>query len=137
MGRERLKIGEVAKLAGVGVDAIRFYERRGVLPAASRRASGYREFTAATVERIRFAKKLQALGFTLQEIVELLRTVDAGVATCDSERFRVEGVLDRIDEKISALRVLRGDLARTLRRCREGKCRLLEPVSPTRKALRA
>ena len=121
-----LKIGEVARKTSVGVDTIRFYERRGILPTASRRASGYRQFTQATVERIRFAKALQGLGFTLEEIVGMLRAVDAGTARCETERFRVEKVLHRVDAKIAELRRLRGELAGTLRRCREGTCRLLE-----------
>lgn len=120
-----LRIGQVARQAGISIDAIRYYERRGVLPPATRRPSGFREFTGATVERIRFAKSLQSLGFTLQDIAELLRAVDAGTATCTSQRHRVEGVLARVDEELAALRSVRANLSRTLRQCREGRCPIL------------
>jgi len=121
-----LKIGSVAKQAGVSVDTVRFYERRGVLPAPQRRASGYRQYSAATVERIRFAKALQSLGFTLEEVTFVLRDVDTGVATCTQERPRFEAVLARIDEKIAELRAVRRELAATLRRCGDGRCTLRE-----------
>ena len=117
-----LKIGAVARGAGVSVDAVRFYERRGVLPPPRRRASGYREYTGATVERIRFAKALQALGFTLGEVVCVLRDVDAGTASCEQERPRFEQVLGRIDAKIDELTALRRSLVSTLRACGEGHC---------------
>ena len=71
-----MKIGEVAKAAGVTVDTVRFYERRGVLPAADRKPSGYRVFTESTVERIQLAKSLQELGCTLDEVIDALRSHD-------------------------------------------------------------
>jgi DNA-binding transcriptional MerR regulator len=123
---EALKIGEVAERGGITVDAVRFYERRGVLPAPVRRASGYRQYSEATIERIRFVKSLQALGFTLDEITDVLRAVDAGVASCERERPRFESVLARIDQKIGALTAIRRDLLATLKRCRDGNCTFLE-----------
>ena len=60
-----MKIGEVAAGAGVSIDTVRFYERRGVLPEPERTASGYRTYTDASVERLRLARRLQSLGFTL------------------------------------------------------------------------
>lgn len=117
-----LKIGQVAKAAGVGVDTVRFYERRGVLPAARRRDYGYREFTEATVERIQFAKNLQNLGFTLDDVVSLLKAVDAGTANCASEKHRFEVVLARVDEKIASLKDVRRRLVKTLDRCEAGEC---------------
>jgi DNA-binding transcriptional MerR regulator len=127
---ETLKIGEVARRAGITVDAVRFYERRSVLPAPARRASGYRQYSEATIERIMFARSLQALGFALDEIADLLRAVDAGVANCARERPRFEAVLARIDGKIGQLSAIRRDLAATLKRCREGSCTLLERARP-------
>ena len=64
---ELLTIGKVAKLAGVGVETIRFYEREGVLPKPKRKASGYRLFDTDTVQRIRFIRKVQGVGFSLKE----------------------------------------------------------------------
>src|SRR4051812_26420904 len=81
-----MKIGEVAGQAGVSVDTVRFYERVGVLPAPARTASGYRDYETDTVERIRFTRELQRIGFTLADAVDALAAHDAGGATCDSER---------------------------------------------------
>jgi DNA-binding transcriptional MerR regulator len=124
-----LKIGDVAKLSGVGIDTIRYYERRGILPRVPRRRSGYREFSDASVERIRLAKELQALGFRLDEIVELLRAVDSGHATCGNERRHFESVLARVEARIAELRKVRRSLIGTLRRCDAGVCPLLEPAA--------
>jgi DNA-binding transcriptional MerR regulator len=123
------KIGQVASEAGVSVDAVRFYERRGVLPEPRRGESGYRQYTSATVERIRFAKALQAIGFSLDDVVAVLRDVDAGTATCQNEQPRFETVLARIDEKIAELTAVRRRLRQTLTRCREGRCTFSEKKS--------
>lgn len=119
-----MKIGQVARQTGVSVDTIRFYERRGVLPTAERRPSGYREFTSSTVERIRMAKAMQELGFTLDEIVDALHTHDAGGATCASERWRLEAVVERLDTRIAELQRARAHAAHTLDDCRAGQCQL-------------
>jgi DNA-binding transcriptional MerR regulator len=92
-----MKIGEIAGQAGVSVDTVRFYERVGVLPAPDRTASGYRDYRPETVERIRLTRALQAVGFTLADAVDALAAHDAGGATCESERWRLQAVLDRVD----------------------------------------
>jgi DNA-binding transcriptional MerR regulator len=119
-----VKIGQVATDAGVSVDTVRFYERRGLLPAPQRRPSGYREYPPSTVERIRMARSLQPLGFSLDEIIEVLQAHEAGTATCDSERWRLEAALDRIDTKLAELRRTRRLVTTTLQKCRTGHCRL-------------
>src|ERR1044072_8687623 len=91
-GPKSLRIGEVARAAGVSVDTVRFYERRGVLPAAARRPSGYRVFPPTAADRSRSAKALQDLGFTLDEVTDALRAHDTGDATCETERWRLEAV---------------------------------------------
>src|SRR4051794_24576399 len=102
-----MKIGQVADEAGVSVDTVRFYERRGVLPTPDRLASGYRTYAPSTVERIRLARRLQALGLTLDEVIDALHVTDRGGATCASERWRLEGVLERIETKIAELQAVR------------------------------
>jgi DNA-binding transcriptional MerR regulator len=119
-----MKIGEVARAAAVSVDTVRFYERRGVLPAAERRPSGYRVFPPSAADRIRSAKALQDLGFTLDEVVDALRAHDTGDATCDSERWRLEAVVARLDERIAQLERVRRNAADCLADCRAGCCRL-------------
>ena len=86
MAENALSIGAVAKRAGVAVDTVRYYERRGALPRAERRRSGYRSFRPQAVDRILFVKELQAIGFTLDEIVEVLRLADRDTASCASVR---------------------------------------------------
>jgi len=117
-----MKIGQVADAAGVSVDTVRFYERRGVLPAPERLPSGYRTYTTATVERIRLARRLKALGLTLDEVVDALHVSDRGDATCASERWRLEGVLERIDAKIAELRAVRREVTTVIGACDRGVC---------------
>lgn len=119
-----MRIGQLAREAGVSVDTVRFYERRGVLPTADRRPSGYREFDPSAVDRIRSAKAFQDLGFTLDEIIDALHTHDAGGATCASERWRLEAVVDRLDARIAELQRARTNAANALTDCRTGHCRL-------------
>jgi DNA-binding transcriptional MerR regulator len=119
-----VKIGQVAQEAGVSVDTVRFYERRGILPAAERRPSGYRIFSAEAVEHIRMAKALQELGFTLDEVVDALTAHDQGGATCGSERWRLEAVVDRLDARIAELTRARQAAAERLQDCQAGRCRL-------------
>jgi DNA-binding transcriptional MerR regulator len=130
MPESALTIGAVAKRAGVAVDTVRYYERRGVLPRAERRTSGYRAFRPQAVERIVFVKELQAIGLSLDEIVEVLRLVDSGVASCASVRRYQEATLERIDAKIRALIVMRDRLASALAVCEAGTCTQVEEVAP-------
>ena len=118
-----MKIGQVAEQAGVSIDTVRFYERRGVLPTPERTPSGYRIYEASTVERIRFARALQHLGFTLDEAIDALRSHDTGAATCESELWRMQAVIDRIDTKIAELQATRRDVSETMDACQQGHCR--------------
>ena len=118
-----MKIGQVAADAEVTVDTVRFYERRGVLPPPQRRPSGYREYTPAAVERIRLARALQQLGFTLDEVIGALQAHDAGETSEASQLWRLEAVVDRIDAKIADLRRTRRAITDTLTECRAGRCR--------------
>ena len=125
-----MKIGQVARDADVSIDTIRFYERRGVLPAPRRQPSGYRAYDEATVDRIKLARSLQMLGLTLDEIIDALAAHDRGDATCQSERWRLESVLDRIDANIADLRRMRRGVVDVLAECDAGRCRMLgDPVA--------
>lgn len=118
-----MKIGEVATQAGVTVDTVRFYERVGVLPVPERTDSGYRDYRPETVERIALTRKLQAIGFTLAEAADALAAHDVGTATCESERWRLQVVLDRVDTKLAELTALRERIAEAQRDCATGRCR--------------
>jgi DNA-binding transcriptional MerR regulator len=126
-----MKIGEVAKQAGVSIDTVRFYERVGVLPAPERTTSGYRNYEQTTVERIHLTRRLQAIGFTLAETVDALAAHDAGNATCEAERWRLDAVLERVDAKLAELTALRRRIASVKDACESGNCQLaVAPPEP-------
>jgi DNA-binding transcriptional MerR regulator len=122
-----MKIGEVAKQAGVSVDTVRFYERVGVLPTAERTESGYRDFEPATVQRIELTRRLQEIGFTLADAIDALAAHDAGGATCQSERWRLQVVLDRVDAKLAELNALRERILQAQEACANGQCEFTTP----------
>ena len=124
-----MRIGAVADQAGVTVDTVRFYERRGLLARAERSPSGYRVFDSATVERLDLIRRLQGIGLTIAEIRDALGAHDFGGATCDSERWRIEAVRERVDTKISELTALRVRLDAVLTACVTGECSLA-PMAP-------
>jgi DNA-binding transcriptional MerR regulator len=117
-----VRIGQVAKQAGVTVDAVRFYERVGVLAPPARTESGYRDYRPETVDRIRLTRELQAIGFTLADAIDALAAHDAGGATCESERWRLQAVLDRVDAKLAELEALRGRIVEAQAACDAGRC---------------
>src|SRR5260370_23809388 len=88
-----MNIGELARSAQVNIDTIRYYERRGVLASPARRPSGYRVYSAETVERLRLARALQSRGFTLEEIVGAFHASTGGTATWETERWRLPAAL--------------------------------------------
>lgn len=98
-----LQIGQVAKLAGVGVETVRFYERQGLLGTASRRASGYRVFQPEMVRRLQFIRHAKDLGFTLKEVAELLELRTDPNGSCAEIRSLAVAKLAQIDERIAAL----------------------------------
>jgi DNA-binding transcriptional MerR regulator len=120
-----MKIGEFADTVGLSVDAIRFYERRGVLRPAPRTAGGYRTFVSADVDRVRLARQLQRLGLTIDEVVDALAAHDGDGATCASERWRLEQVESRVDAQLAALRQTRRLIRDALAACDSGCCQLV------------
>lgn len=112
-----LRIGEVAKQAGVNLDTIRYYERRGLLPKPPRTAANYRTFPADTVRRVRFVKRAQELGFTLDEIKELLSLRARPQARCADVYRRAEAKIGDIDLKMRSLRSIREALAALMAQC--------------------
>ena len=117
-----MRIGDIAKRAGVTVDTVRFYERVGVLPAPAGTESGYRDYEPETVERIQLTRELQGIGFTLSDAVGALAAHDAGGATCESERWRLQAALDRVDARLAELTALRGRIVNAQQACTDGRC---------------
>lgn len=118
-----MTIGRLAKSAGVNVDTIRYYERNGLIPAPLRRASGYREYEAADVRRLRFILRAKGLGFTLAEIGELIslsadRDIEGVKQRAQRRLAQVEQKIDELERVRSGLRTLidacpgHGDLER-------------------------
>jgi len=124
-----LRIGEVAARAGVRVDTVRFYERQGLLPAPVRTRSGYRQFPEAAVERIRFIKQAQAVGFSLVELGEVLPALEKGEVDYQRGQARLSAVAARLDAKIAELRAVRRQLTVMMDRFSAGHCEEMDRVS--------
>jgi DNA-binding transcriptional MerR regulator len=104
-------VSEIAGQAGVSPDAVRYYEKEGLLPRAPRSPSGYRQYDASTSERIRFIKGAQEMGLRLAEIGELLEIQDRGACPCGHTKTLVERHLEQIDTEMERLSTLRAELA--------------------------
>jgi DNA-binding transcriptional MerR regulator len=109
-----LRIGEVSEATGIGVEALRFYERRGLLGRPARTASGYRAYDEEVLERLAFIKRAQAIGFSLDEIGEILEMRGRGEAPCVEVREAARRKLAELDVRLRELRRYRNELARTL-----------------------
>lgn len=116
--RDDLRIGKLAELAGVNVETIRYYQRRGLLDEPKKPLGGYRHYPPDTAKRVRFIKRAQALGFTLEEVAGLLR-LDAAVA-CAETRELAAHKLGLIEEKVAELTAMRKGLAALVFKCGKG-----------------
>lgn len=96
---KKLTIGQLAKRAGVNIETIRYYERRGLIPEPPRNKSGHREYSLGEVKRTEFIKRSQALGFSLKEISELLSLRMEPGTTCADVKARVETKIEDIEKK--------------------------------------
>jgi redox-sensitive transcriptional activator SoxR len=107
-----VRVGEVAERAGVNVETLRYYERRGLLPAPERTPRGHRRYDEQTVGFLGAIKAAQAVGFTLAEIAEYLRAARRSGEPSEALRVRMAAKIDQIDGRIVALRRMRDELAR-------------------------
>jgi MerR family copper efflux transcriptional regulator len=112
-----LTIGRLAQAAGVGIPTVRFYERRGLLPRPQRRASGYRSFDPDVVQRIRFIRHAQELGFSLKEVEDLLDLRMDPRRSCADVRQRAMEKIADIDAKVAGLARMRKVLDRLVETC--------------------
>jgi DNA-binding transcriptional MerR regulator len=110
----RLKIGEVSKRSGVGIEALRFYERQGLLGRPVRTDSGYRLYDESVLDQLEFVKRAQALGFSLAEIARLTAESRAGQSPCAEVRAIVRARLAELDERLAELKRYRKELAAVL-----------------------
>jgi Hg(II)-responsive transcriptional regulator len=126
-----LRIGEVAARAGVNIQTLRFYERRGLLEEPARRPSGYRAYPPETVRVVRFIKHAQELGFTLREVEELLRLRDSTSTPCSEVQAAAEAKVADIEGKVRRLLAMKRALTLLVKSCARNaspECPLLEAL---------
>ncbi len=127
---KKLKIGEVAKKANVGVETVRFYERIGLIPCPCRLQSGYRQYSEDAVKRIQFIKNAKELGFSLKEISELFALRVRSKARCGDIKKKAEAKIADIDERIKTLQRMKSALKKLVSQCKGagpvGECPILE-----------
>ena len=103
--------GEAAKALGVGVQTLHFYEQQGLIPRPPRSRSGYRLYTPEIIERVRFIRKAQALGFSLDEVKEILGLAQRGTSPCGTVQRALAEKLREVDRRLEELRDFRAELA--------------------------
>ena len=109
-----LKIGEVASRSGIGIEALRFYERSGLLGLPGRTQSGYSVYDEAVLQRLDFIKRAQVLGFSLDEIKRIIADKQAGRSPCLEVREIVRHRLEELDERLKEMRRYRRELGAAL-----------------------
>ena len=112
-----MKIGELAKRAEVPIDTVRYYEREGLIPPPIRRASGYRDYVDADVDRLRFMRRAKGLGFTLHEIRELLSLTAMSGDDMAALNAQTQAKLRDVEERIHALTRIREALQSLVTAC--------------------
>jgi MerR family transcriptional regulator, copper efflux regulator len=127
-----LTIGQLARAAGVGVQTVRYYERRGLIPEPPRSASGYRKYPSSDVARLGFIRRAQGLGFTLREIEELLSLRSAPGTSPAEVRERVQVKIVDVEARMAELERIRDALTQMAEACEVhgllGDCPFLEAL---------
>ena len=132
MSRDGLLIGEVAKRSGASRKALRLYEAAGILPAARRTSSGYRVFDSDALALLAFVRQAQRLGFTLDQIKEIVAIKRAGRAPCPHVRDLVKRKAEELEQRLADLMEIREGLRallqswRSLRQNRAAVCPHIE-----------
>jgi Hg(II)-responsive transcriptional regulator len=127
-----MRTSQLAARAGVNVQTLRYYERRGLLPEPVRLASGYRSYDPGAVRLVRFVKRAQQLGFSLEEIDALLDLAAGGPDSCDAARAIAGEKLGELERKIADLSAMRESLRQLVATCDRSRskriCPLLEAI---------
>jgi MerR family transcriptional regulator, mercuric resistance operon regulatory protein len=128
-----MRSGQVAEEAGVNIQTLRYYERRGLLARPRRLDSGYRAYAPETVDSVRFIKRAQELGFALSEIETLLDLSRGGPRDCDQALVLANGKIAELDRKIASLQAMRDSLGRLVATCqlprKERECPIIQSIS--------
>jgi MerR family transcriptional regulator, copper efflux regulator len=114
---ETLTISRLARLGGVNLETVRYYERRGLLPKPPRTEAGYRQFSPDAARRLRFIKRAQELGFSLNEVKELLALRIDSRKNRTNVRLHAEAKIADIEQKIAALSAMKATLRELALRC--------------------
>lgn len=126
-----MRIGELAKATGTKAETIRYYEREGILPAADRTDSNYRDYSQNHLAALTFVRRARGLGFSMAQVRELLALSDHDEKPCEDVDQLVLQQLSDVDSKIADLTTLREELAQLSRSCqsdRIGECRIVESL---------
>lgn len=130
----KLTIGKVATAAGVNVETIRFYQRRGLLSEPPKTDGGFRYYERSTISRVRFVKRAQALGFSLDEIAGLLDLQES--SACEPTHAAAIHKLSLVDERITDLKRIRARLKTLIQQCETGTsasgCPIIESLGADR-----
>ena len=111
--------GELAKECGVNIEALRYYERRGLIDLPRRSEIGYRLYSDEDAAKIRFIRNAQKLGFTLNEIMELLKLRINKTESCESVLAKAQKKLNEVEQKIKGLKSMQKVLKQMIHRCEE------------------
>jgi MerR family mercuric resistance operon transcriptional regulator len=128
MSTETLRSRQVADAAGVNIETLRYYERRGILRPPRRNRAGYRQYDQEAVDVVRFIKRAQSLGFTLEEVEELLALRRPRAGRCATVQKAAIAKIDQIDIKLRALNSMRTALAELVAACTDDAATLACPL---------
>jgi Hg(II)-responsive transcriptional regulator len=123
-----MRTSQVAARAGVNVQTLRYYERRGLLPEPARLGSGYRSYDPGAVRTVRFVKRAQQLGFSLGEIDALLDLAAGGPASCDAAKAMAGEKLAQLEQKIADLRAMAESLRQLVATCDRSRSNRVCPL---------
>ena len=125
-------IGRLAALTGVKIPTIRFYEQNDLVPPPSRTEGGQRRYDESAVRRLHFIRHARDLGFSVEDIRQLLALSDRPALPCDNAEQIAQHHLQQVEGKIARLRLIRSELKRMLEACGGGSaadCRILDALS--------
>lgn len=132
-GSKDMRTGQVAKAAGVNIQTLRYYERRGLLTEPPRRESGHRMYATDAVHVVRFVKRAQELGFTLAEVEVLLEMAAGGPDNCDAAHALAIQKIGELGAKIASLKAMRSSLQRLAATCElprsERQCPIIDSLA--------
>jgi len=129
-----MKIGALGTATGTKVETIRYYEKLGLLGAPDRTVSNYRSYGQQHLQRLSFIRRARALGFSLDNVRELLDLADDRTRSCEAVDAIARQHLAAVDEKVSALQSLRKELGNLIDQCGRGSishCLIIEALGPT------